>query len=92
MLDDVNATPPLWDVLVTAGTAAGVRTAGAHLIRDGANVLFALADDVVARISRAGVYAGPSGSCGQLGGLPRRASRWCGSRISNSRFWLASTW
>ncbi|MBB4675278.1 phosphotransferase family protein [Crossiella cryophila] len=45
-------------MLVTAGTAAGVRTAGAHLIRDGANVLFALADDVVARISRAGGLRG----------------------------------
>lgn len=50
-------TPPARDVLADAGRRAGIRTAGAQLIRDGSNILYALPGEVVARIGRVGAEA-----------------------------------
>jgi aminoglycoside phosphotransferase (APT) family kinase protein len=63
----VTHTPAL-DVLAAAGAVAGVDTTGARLIRDGANILYALPGGVVARI-------GPAGS-GAVAEHEVCASRW----------------
>ncbi|MFD4248256.1 phosphotransferase family protein [Amycolatopsis thermoflava] len=45
---------PAWDVLAAAAAEAGVETEGATLIRDGSNVMYRLARNIVARIGRPG--------------------------------------